>query len=206
MTAADQAVEHLMAHLESLTQMRAEVDHLVHWGETLASVLGRDGRLLAAGNGGSASEAQHLTSELVGRFGAERRPFAAIALHAETSSLTAIANDYGWEEAYARMVEAHGRDGDVLFALSTSGASGNVLAAARAARAAGLRTWALTGASPNPLERACDDAICVAGPVPVVQEAHLIAVHVLCAVVDVAWSRARSEADVRVLPAAGGVR
>src|SRR5437588_1420747 len=124
---------------------------LRNWGHHLADVLSGGGRLLACGNGGSAAEAQHLTAELVGRFKDERQPLSAIALHADTSAVTAIANDYGVEEIFARGVRAHGRPGDVLVALSTSGSSPNVLAAVKAAKDIGLTTWAMTGPAPNPL-------------------------------------------------------
>ena len=155
------------------------------WGGVLAERLRDGGRLLAAGNGGSAAEAQHLTAELVGRFVAERRPYSAIALCAESSSLTAIVNDYGAEEMFARQVEAHGRPGDVLVLLSTSGHSPNVVRAARRGRDLGLRVWALTGPGPNPLTEASDDAVCVpAGSTAAVQAIHLVLVHALCAAVD----------------------
>src|SRR5690606_6571901 len=118
--------EHLAALLDALAGLREEIDAIEVWGERLAAALADGGRLLAVGNGGSAAEAQHLTAELVGRFALERQPLSAICLHADTSSLTAIANDYGAEEAFARQVRAHGRPGDVLIALSTSGRSRNV--------------------------------------------------------------------------------
>ena len=114
----------------ALTAMRRDWSVLESWAEQLVELFDSGGRLLAAGNGGSAAEAQHLTAELVGRFLAERRPFSAICLSAETSSLTAIVNDYGAEEMFARQVEAHGRPGDVLVLLSTSGRSPNILRAA----------------------------------------------------------------------------
>ncbi|WP_156688592.1 D-sedoheptulose-7-phosphate isomerase [Mycobacterium sp. Marseille-P9652] len=177
------------AHFGALSQAVArtagEADRLRGWGRHLARVLTGGGRLLACGNGGSAAEAQHLTSELVGRFRHERIPLSAIALHAETSALTAIANDYGADEMFARGVRAHGRPGDVLMALSTSGGSRNVLAAAKAARDAGMVTWALTGRGPNELADACDDAICVdAAATATVQEIHLMLVHGLCLALD----------------------
>ena len=151
------------------------------WSRHLAGVFDSGGRLLACGNGGSAAEAQHLTAELVGRFRAERRPLSAIALHADTSAGTAIVNDYGPEEQFARQVQAHGRAGDVLVALSTSGTSGNVVSAAKAAHQCGVTTWALTGPAPNPLAALCDDAICVDAPtVATIQEMHLVLVHTLC--------------------------
>ncbi|HSA49740.1 MAG TPA: SIS domain-containing protein, partial [Yinghuangia sp.] len=142
-------------------------------------------RLLVAGNGGSAAEAQHLTAELVGRYRDERQPLSALALHAETSSVTAIVNDYGPDEVFARQIEAHGRSGDTVLLLSTSGTSANVLAAARRAHALDLRVWALTGRAPNPLAGLADDALCVAArSTSTVQEVHLMAVHLLCEGID----------------------
>jgi glycosyltransferase involved in cell wall biosynthesis/phosphoheptose isomerase len=161
------------------------------WGERLAASLTGGSRLMAAGNGGSAAEAQHLTAELVGRFKGERRPLSAISLHAETSSLTAILNDYGPDEVFARQVEAHGRPGDVLVLLSTSGSSSNVLHAAKRAHELGLQVWALTGPAPNPLASVADEAVAVsAGSTAAVQEVHLVAVHALCAALDAALERA----------------
>jgi D-sedoheptulose 7-phosphate isomerase len=177
---------HLAALGPALTSLEADLLRAEAVGRHLAHVLGGGGRLLACGNGGSAAEAQHLTGELVGRYRDERTPLSAIALCAETSSLTAIGNDYGLEDAFARQVRAHGRPGDVLVALSTSGRSGNVLAAAVAAAEAGLTTVALTGRAPNPLATGCDLAFCVdAGATATVQEVHLVLVHLLCAAVDV---------------------
>jgi phosphoheptose isomerase len=184
----------LVAALEGLLGDGARIDA---WGRDLADRLLGGARLLVAGNGGSAAEAQHLTAELVGRFEGERTPLSAIALHAETSSLSAIVNDYGPEAMYARQVAAHGRPGDVLIAMSTSGKSPNVLAAVRRARELGIDTWALTGPGPNPLADACDDAITVpAASTSAVQEVHLVAVHALCAAID-----ARVERRRRVRPA-----
>jgi D-sedoheptulose 7-phosphate isomerase len=112
-------------------------------------------------------------------------PLSAISLHADTSALTAIANDYGSDEIFARGVRAHGRPGDVLVSLSTSGSSPNVLAAVKAAHERGLSSWALTGPAPNPLAAICDDAICVeAGSTATVQEIHLLLVHALCIALD----------------------
>ncbi|MGW2221748.1 D-sedoheptulose-7-phosphate isomerase [Nonomuraea sp. NPDC001684] len=172
-------------HLEKLwTTLEKVDDHAVTiraWGGKLAGVLSAGGRLLACGNGGSAAEAQHLTAELVGRFRADRPPYAAIPLHGDSSSMTAIANDFGHEEVYARQVRAHGRPGDVLMCLSTSGGSPNVLAAARAAQEVGVVTWALTGPAPNPLADLCDEAVAVpAQETATVQEVHLAMIHLLC--------------------------
>jgi D-sedoheptulose 7-phosphate isomerase len=161
------------------------VDIADGWGERLAAILERGGRLLAGGNGGSAAQAQHLTAELVGRYRDDRPPYSAICLTAETSSLTAIANDYPPEELYARQVQAHGRPGDVLVLLSTSGRSPNVVAAAERARGLGITVWALTGPRPNPLADAAQEALCVeASFTATVQELHLVALHIICAGLD----------------------
>jgi D-sedoheptulose 7-phosphate isomerase len=176
---------HMRALADAVDRVGPEADRLAMWGRQLADVLTRGGRLLACGNGGSAAEAQHLTAELVGRFREERKPMSAIALHADTSALTAIGNDYGIDEIFARGVRAHGQPGDVLISLSTSGTSSNVLAAVKAAHEQGLTTWALTGPAPNPLAAMCDDAVCVdADSTATVQEIHLLLVHALCIAVD----------------------
>ena len=178
------AARHLAEHRDAVAAVARESRRLTGWGRHLADVLVEGGRLLAVGNGGSAAEAQHLTAELVGRYSCERPALSALALHAETSSLTAIGNDYGAAEAFARQVRAHGRPGDVLLALSTSGQSANVLAAVEVAAEHGLTTWALTGPAPNDLVLRCDDAVALPGPCAAVQEAHLVAIHLICAAVD----------------------
>ncbi|MFI7496261.1 glycosyltransferase [Kocuria sp. M4R2S49] len=179
----------LGAHLDELTVAAREAaqhaDVVDRWGARLAGLLTDGGRVLAVGNGGSAAEAQHFTAELVGRFVDDRRPLSAVCLSAETSSLTAIVNDYGVEEVFARQVQAHGRAGDVLVVLSTSGRSPNVLAAAERAREHGLHVWALTGPGPNPLTERADESLNVAAPsTSVIQEVHLMLLHAVCAAVD----------------------
>ena len=182
------ALQAALARIEAISSAQIE-----SWGRHLAGVLDGGGRLLACGNGGSAAEAQHLTGELVGRFRHERRPLSAIALHADTSALTAISNDYGGHESFARQVFAHGRPGDVLITLSTSGISRNVVSAAKAAHEVGMTAWALTGPAPTTLAALCDDAIAVEAPsAATVQEIHLAIVHALCIAIDdalgvVAW-------------------
>lgn len=177
--------EHFAALSKALDRICFAAPQIRDWGRHLAGVFGAGGRLLACGNGGSAAEAQHLTGELVGRFLNERQPLSAIALHADTSAATAIVNDYGEHELFARQVRAHGRPGDVLIALSTSGSSPNVVTAAKAAHELGVTAWALTGPSPNPLAAVCDEAITVeAHSVATVQEVHLALVHALCAELD----------------------
>jgi D-sedoheptulose 7-phosphate isomerase len=190
--------EHLAELANALNGVSHAFDTVDSWGEQVAHVLSKGGRLLAAGNGGSAAQAQHLTAELVGRFHGDRRALSAIALHAETSSLTAIANDYGVDEMFARQVEAHGRPGDALVLLSTSGNSANLLRAAERARNCGLVSLAITGAGPNALANNCDDALIVPSPhTTVVQEAHLVVVHLLCAAIDAALA-ARSQRTIRL--------
>jgi phosphoheptose isomerase len=174
---------HVAALLEALPLLDADL--MDAWGAHLADVLVGGGRLLVAGNGGSAAQAQHLTAELVGRYRDDRPALSAIALHAETSAVTAISNDYGYDHVFARQVQAHGRPGDVLLGMSTSGRSGNVLAAMDAARAGGLTTWVMTGAGPNPMSDAADQALVVGAPATAtVQEVHQVALHLVCAAVD----------------------
>ena len=177
--------EHLATLTESLRRLEGQLPRIAEWGERLAARLLDGGRLLAAGNGGSAAQAQHLTAELVGRYEAERQPLSAICLHGDTSSLTAIANDYGPEQAFARQVHAHAREDDVLVCLSTSGRSHNVVAAARAAHECGAEVWALTGPAPNPLAEESDEAIAIdCASTATVQELHQVAIHLLCGAVD----------------------
>jgi phosphoheptose isomerase len=177
---------HLPLLRRALTDLERQAALVEGWGARLAAVLGAGGRLIAAGNGGSAAEAQHLTAELVGRFETpDRRPLSAIALCAETSSLTAIGNDFGFEHAFARQVTAHGREGDVLVLLTTSGRSPNLLTAARAGREAGLAVWAMTGPVPNPVADLADEVLAIDVPsTTAVQEAHLVAVHAVCAALE----------------------
>lgn len=178
-------VEHFGALSRALDATGADAPKIESWGRQLAAVLSTGGRLLTCGNGGSAAQAQHLSGELVGRFRHDRPPFSAIALHADTSAGTAIVNDYGGRELYARQVQAHGRSGDVLICFSTSGNSENVCAAAKTAQQLGITTWALTGPLPNTLASLCDDTIVVDVPnTATVQEVHLAVVHALCAVFD----------------------
>ena len=177
---------HLPLLRRALTDLERQAELVDRWGAELATVLGSGGRLLAAGNGGSAGEAQHLTAELVGRFETpDRRPLSAIALCAETSSLTAIGNDFGFEHAFARQVVAHGRPGDVLVLLTTSGRSRNLVYAAEAGRAEGLQVWAMTGPAPNPVADLADEVLAIDVPsTTAVQEAQLVAVHAICAALE----------------------
>jgi D-sedoheptulose 7-phosphate isomerase len=179
------ARQHLAELMTAAASFEPCVDVADAWGARLAAVLDAGGRLLTAGNGGSAAQAQHLTAELVGRYRDDRPPFSAICLTAETSSLTAITNDYPPEELFARQVEAHGRPGDVLVLLSTSGRSPNMVTAAERGRRCGLQVWAFTGPRPNPLAEVAHEALSVdARFTATVQELHLVGLHILCAGLD----------------------
>lgn len=180
----DPVKEHLRGLASALGAAERHSRHLERWGLELAARLRSGQRLLVAGNGGSAAEAQHLTAELVGRYHDERPAYSAIALNAESSSVTAIGNDYGFEQVFARQVRAHARANDLVLLISTSGSSPNLLHAAFAARQVGATTWALTGPGPNPLADTCDDAICLEGSSPHVQECQLAAIHAVCSVFD----------------------
>jgi D-sedoheptulose 7-phosphate isomerase len=179
--------EHVRKLQSALEVAGPGFDASARWGRSLAGSLSAGARLLVAGNGGSAAQAQHLSAELVGRYCDDRAPFSAIALHAETSTLTAILNDYGRDEIFARQVRAHGRPGDACLLLSTSGRSSNLLAAANAASESGMTVWAMSGPAPNPLAELADQAMCVdAADTATVQEVHLVAVHILCEAFDAA--------------------
>jgi D-sedoheptulose 7-phosphate isomerase len=197
-SADTEAVQTVNVHLDNVVparqSLRAQSGRLAAWGVELAQRLLSGQRLLAAGNGGSAAEAQHLTAELVGRFDGERVPFSAISLHAESSTLTALANDYGYAEVFARQVRAHGRAGDVLLLLSTSGQSPNLLRAVEAAARLRVTTWALTGPGPNPLADACDEAVMIDALNANAQEGHLIALHSICRAFDLEVRRRGSGA------------
>ena len=142
-------------------------------------------KVLFCGNGGSAADAQHLAAELSGRFYYDRLPLPAEALHVNTSYLTAVANDYSFDEVFARIIKGSGRTGDVLIALSTSGNSRNVIQALRAARETGIATVGLTGESGGMMKPLCDYLINVpSGDTPRIQEAHILIGHIVCQLVE----------------------
>ena len=154
----------------------------------MAASLRAGGKILACGNGGSAADAQHFAAELVNRFERERAPLAALALTTDSSTLTSIANDYGYEQVFAKQLRALGRKGDVLLAISTSGNSASVVAAMRTARELGLRIVALTGNGGGRMaaELAAEDVhVCVPHKRTMrIQEVHLLALHCLCDGID----------------------
>jgi D-sedoheptulose 7-phosphate isomerase len=145
------------------------------------------GKLMLCGNGGSAADAQHWATELVGRFHHDRPGLAAVALTADGTALTALGNDYGYERIFARQVEALGRPGDVLFALSTSGRSPSILAALAAARAGGIATIGFTGAAGTAMEPLCDLLLRVPhAETPRIQEGHEALGHAICGLIEAA--------------------
>jgi D-sedoheptulose 7-phosphate isomerase len=153
--------------------------------ETIVTSLRGDGRVLLAGNGGSAADAQHIAAEFVGRYQKERRAMPAMALTVNSSALTAIANDYGFDEVFARQVEAFARPGDVLLALSTSGNSRNLLRALLMAGALRVKTIALTGQSGGKLKNVADLCLCVPSQqTPRIQEAHILIGHAISEIVE----------------------
>ena len=177
----------LDAGLADLDRQHGTIAAAADW---IARVLRGGGKVLVAGNGGSAAESQHLAAELVGRFKRERPAYAVTALTADTAILTAIANDYGFEHVFARQVEALGRPGDLLIALSTSGTSANVVEAARVARCRDVGVIAITGPEASPLARVADLVIATAGAdAATIQEIHMVLTHLLCDMVEAELSR-----------------
>jgi D-sedoheptulose 7-phosphate isomerase len=153
--------------------------------DRIAQALRSGGKLLLAGNGGSAADAQHIASELVGRLISDRAPLPAIALTTDTSALTAIGNDYGFEQVFARQVRALGRSGDVLVAISTSGRSPNILAGLQAAREMGLVTVGFAKAAQTPMHPLCDFVLAAPSQeTALIQQFHITAAHAICQLIE----------------------
>src|SRR5438874_1307138 len=153
--------------------------------DRVAAALAAGNKVLLAGNGGSAADAQHLAGEILGRFNYDRAPVAAIALTTDSSILTAIGNDYGYEHIFERQVRGLGRPGDVLIAISTSGRSPNIVHAVAAARAGGLTVIGFTGRSGGEMVEACDLCLCApADATPLIQQIHIAAGHIVCGLVE----------------------
>ena len=171
---------------------------LVRAGEAVTAAIRAGHKLIWFGNGGSATQSQHMAAEFVGRFCKERRSFPSISLTENMGSVTAIANDYRYELIFARQLEGLGQPGDVAIGLSTSGASPNVLAGLRAAKEAGLATVGLTGASGRRMRELCDACILVPSTETArIQEAHLAVGHLLCALVEDALIQDSSKCEVQ---------
>ena len=168
-------------HLEVVRQVEAQQPVLESIARAMTATLRAGGKILWCGNGGSAGDSQHLAAELVGRFRRQRRGLASLALTADSSALTSIANDYGYEAVFSRQVEALGVAGDLLVGISTSGNSQNVVAALEAARSQGLTTVAFTGAGGGRMAKLADHLFAVESKETArIQEAHILAGHMLC--------------------------
>lgn len=182
---AQLALEAFSENEANFRKLREQAEDIAASAQLALQCLKAGGHLFFCGNGGSASDAQHIAAELVGRFMKERRALAATALHANTSTLTAVANDYSYDVIFSRQIEGLAKKGDMLFALSTSGNSKNVLKAAETARAMGMKVIGLTGSKGGSLAGLCD--ICLKVPsdkTPRIQEMHIAIGHVICAMID----------------------
>jgi D-sedoheptulose 7-phosphate isomerase len=188
-----QLLDRIAARFEESARLKQQMapvlaGPIVAAGTLMAATLAAGGRVLACGNGGSAADAQHFSAELLNRFECERPPLAAIALTTDSSTLTSIANDYDYRQVFSKQVQALGRGGDVLLAISTSGNSPNVISAIGAAHDAGMRVVALTGRDGGSIGRGLHDGdieLRVAHPgTAYVQEVHILALHCICDTID----------------------
>lgn len=184
----DRIAAHFQSSLDGLTKAVQSTEMRVTT-HTIASAvtdaLKAGNKLLLIGNGGSAADAQHIAAEIVGRYKQERPGWAAIALTTDTSALTAIANDYGFEQIFARQVQGLAKRGDILFALSTSGRSPNILAALKMARDLGVVTVGFTGTKGESMRTACDHLfVSPTDDTPVIQQIHMMAMHAICDAVE----------------------
>ena len=176
----------LQEHLETIQSLlRATIKDIEQSGQMICDALTAGKKILLCGNGGSAADAQHIAAELVGCYEKQRRSWPAIALTTDTSALTAVSNDLGYEQVFARQLAGLAQAGDIVIAISTSGRSKNVLKAVERARELGCRTIALTGASTDPLGSMCDFTVAVpASRTSRIQEAHITIGHLWCEMVD----------------------
>ena len=185
-------IKMILEQVDELTQVNQKmfsdkllISKLAEVSSICINTFKKDGKLLIAGNGGSAAEAQHFAGELVSRFHFDRPALSAIALTTDSSILTAIGNDYGYEDVFARQIQAHGRSGDVFIAISTSGNSANILKAIQTAKAIGLVVIGLTGRSGGKMKDMCDVCLCApSDSTPRIQECHLFFEHTLCACIE----------------------
>jgi len=180
----------IAAHKQHVATLESEcVETLLAAAEMITASIRAGGCVYLCGNGGSAADAQHIAGEFVGRFRRERQALPAVALTTDTSVLTAIGNDYDYADIFARQVEALVGPDDVLWAFSTSGASANVLAAAKLAREKGAKVLAFTGRADSALQRLADVCVCVDAPTTsTAQEVHQLAYHIICDLVEIAFA------------------
>jgi D-sedoheptulose 7-phosphate isomerase len=172
-------------HIEAAIKLRkCEADILAAANASVTAIKAGN-KFLLAGNGGSAADCQHFAAELVGRFETERRPVPAIALTTDSSALTAISNDYGYNKVFARQVEALGKVGDLFFGITTSGKSENIKLALATAQARGMKTIILTSRRAKNIEKTCDICIKVNSTSTArIQEMHIVIIHIICAIID----------------------
>ena len=175
----------LEEHISVARAMQALEPRIAEAGQICANALQSGKRIYLCGNGGSAADAQHIAAELIGRFVGERRSLPAIALTTDTSALTAIGNDYGYDQVFSRQVEGLAEEGDILIAISTSGNSSNILKAVEVARQQGSHVIGLSGKSGGELRRAADLSLVVPSDVTArIQEMHIVIGHLLCALIE----------------------
>ena len=181
----------LEEHLELFNRLAGLADDVAKAAALIASTVSNGNKVMFCGNGGSAADSQHLAAEFVGRFVKDRRPLAALALSTDSSALTCIGNDYGFDDVFYRQVVGLGKGGDCLVAISTSGNSRNVIKAVEAARAADIHIVGFLGRDGGALRTMCDIPIVVASPTTArIQEAHIFIGHTLCGMVEKALSLA----------------
>ena len=189
--ARDRIQEAMETHRSMVAQFeRSGIETIVAAADAIIETFQRQGTLYLCGNGGSAADAQHIAGEMIGRFSTQRRPLPAVALSTDTSVLTCIANDYDYESVFARQVEALVKAGDILWGLSTSGASPNVLKAVEAAKRKGARIIAFTGRKDSRLQAMADICLCAEADVTArSQEIHQLAYHIICDLVEQGLSK-----------------
>jgi len=180
-----QIIEVIETHQRMVVELRKNgIETLASAAEAIITSFNQGGRVYLCGNGGSAADAQHVASELVGRFERQRRGLPAIALTTDTSVITSIANDFGYENVFVKQVEALIKEGDIFWAISTSGTSPNIIEATQLAKEKGAFILAFTGKTNSKLERVSDICFCADGPTARVQEIHQLGFHIICKLVE----------------------
>lgn len=181
--------DELQSHQATIAQViTVSQEPLAHAAQLMVQTLHNGHKILLCGNGGSAADAQHIAAELTGRYKTERRGLPAIALTTDTSALTAIANDFGYDKVFSRQVEALANKGDLVIGISTSGNSANILLALEQAKSIGCPTLGLTGNSGGKMNTLCDINLVVpSNNTPRIQEMHILFGHILCQIVDASW-------------------
>lgn len=180
-----QILEVIEAHKKMVAELETSgIETLAEASEAIIKSLNNNGRVYLCGNGGSAADAQHIASELVGRFESERKALPAVALTTDSSVMTSVSNDYGYENVFSKQVEALVREGDIFWAISTSGTSANVIEAARSAKEKAALVLAFTGKTDSELEEISDICFCADGPTARSQEIHQLGFHIICKLVE----------------------